>query len=61
MKGLDKKKFALDRIPSDVAYLIMRQPGKWLQWGYQRIRFIEGEAEIQALVVGMTANPFMLR
>ena len=58
---LDTKTFPLYRIPTDIVHTITRRPGEWIQYGYQRIRFKGGLAEIQSMIVGVLANPFILR
>lgn len=58
---MNTTKFPLWRIPTDIIHKITQAPGEWIQYGYQLIRFVDGEAEMQSLISGAMANPFLLR
>ncbi|MGH9327513.1 MAG: hypothetical protein ACRD2B_12640 [Terriglobia bacterium] len=55
------KRFDLSRIPGCVKEAICRNPGQWVEFGTQRVRFVDGIAEIQSLIPCATPNAFLLR
>lgn len=61
MKPNNPEKFPLWRFTGDVKEALTRQPNKWIQYGYQKVRFVDGQVEIQSMIIGERANPFVLR
>lgn len=59
-EGLSKR-FDLSRIPGWVKEAICREPGRWIEIGTQRVRFVDGIAEIQSMIPCTLPNAFLLR
>ncbi len=55
------KRFDLSRIPGCVKEAICREPGRWIEFGTQRVRFVDGIAEVQSMIPCALPNAFLLR